>query len=78
MLHLWNVIPLPSHLAQNTQVNDATVSIVIAVIGWLASVMSATFVAGIKWGNINTTMTAMAERLARIEGMFELRLKDKL
>jgi hypothetical protein len=53
------------------------ISICIALVGVVVSVVTATFAAGSKWGTMNATMTTISERLARIEGMFELKLKDK-
>lgn len=35
------------------------------------------FIAGSRWGEVRADMRLMADRLAKIEGMFTLKLKDK-
>jgi len=65
----------------------------IATGGFVASVTSSAFISGSKWGQASTRLRAIehsqeqhatkadvgaiAERVARIEGMFELRLKHE-
>lgn len=51
-------------------------SIVIAVCGLVLSVCCSTFVAGSRWGRIEGDMRSMSDRLAKIEGMFTLQLRD--
>ena len=41
----------------------------------LGSVVLATWVLGVKYGSINSSLDNIKMRLARIEGMFELRIK---
>lgn len=50
--------------------------VVIASVGVLASVTVSAFVSGTRWGRIETDMRSMSDRLAKIEGMFTLKLRD--
>jgi hypothetical protein len=65
------------------------VEVIVAVCTFIASVGSAAFISGTRWGRIETTLSdiekdrvrqsdikGISERLAKIEGMFTLRLKD--
>ena len=49
---------------------------VTEVATFVASVGASAFVAGVKWGKVETTLKGLSERLARIEAMFELKLRD--
>jgi hypothetical protein len=49
---------------------------VIAAGGIVASVTISAFISGTRWGAIQQDVRGMADRLAKIEGMFTLRLKD--
>ena len=49
---------------------------IIAGGGVLVSVVVSAFMSGSRWGRVETDMRVMADRLAKIEGMFTLRLKD--
>ena len=49
---------------------------VIAAGGVIASVTVSAFISGTRWGAIQQDVRSMADRLAKIEGMFTLRLKD--
>lgn len=49
---------------------------VISAGGVLTSVVVSAFMSGSRWGRVETDMRVMADRLAKIEGMFTLRLKD--
>ena len=49
---------------------------VIAGGGVIASVVVSAFVSGTRWGRVEQDMRGMSDRLARIEGMFTLKLKD--
>ena len=49
---------------------------VIAMAGVITSVIVSAFLSGSRWGRVETDMRVMADRLAKIEGMFTLRLKD--
>ena len=55
--------------------NVITIQVLIDGVTVVLSVVGASFAAGIRIGSIETTLHGMAERLARIEGLFELRLK---
>lgn len=54
------------------------VEITIAAIGVVLSISCSMFVAGSRWGRIEGDMRTMADRLARIEGMFTLVPRDRI
>jgi hypothetical protein len=56
--------------------NAVSVQIVIAAVGVVVSICCSMFVAGSRWGRIEGDMRSMSDRLAKIEGMFSLRLRD--
>lgn len=72
--------------------SQTEISLIIAAITLLLSVVSSAFIAGSRWGRVNmkleglergqqdsattSDLHGLTERLARIEGMFELRIKD--
>jgi hypothetical protein len=67
-----------AYLAQNqVQINTYAVEIIIAIVTFIASVGSSMFIAGTRWGEMRTDLRVMADRLAKIEGMFELQLKKR-
>jgi hypothetical protein len=43
----------------------------------LVSLGGSAFIAGARWGRVESDMREMASRLARIEGMFTLRLRKE-
>lgn len=49
---------------------------VIAAGSVVASVTVSAFISGTRWGTMQQEMRGMADRLAKIEGMFTLRLRD--
>lgn len=49
---------------------------VIAAGSVVASVTASAFISGTRWGAMQQDMRGMADRLAKIEGMFTLRLRD--
>ena len=53
------------------------VQAVIALGGVLASVTASAFISGMRWGAMQQELRQVADRLARIEGMFTLRLRDE-
>lgn len=53
-----------------------TEMIVTEAATFIFSVGSSMFIAGVKWGKVTQQLEHMTERLAKIEGMFVLRLKD--
>jgi hypothetical protein len=53
------------------------VEIMIGVVTLFASWGGSAFIAGMRWGSINSSIQDQNQRLARIEGMFELKLKDE-
>lgn len=52
------------------------IEILIAAVGVVISVASSMFVAGSRWGRVEGDMRSMSDRLARIEGMFTLKLRE--
>lgn len=58
----------------HTQTLTAT-DIAIAIVTFITSVGASMFIAGSRWGEVRTDMRVMADRLAKIEGMFTLQLK---
>ena len=54
-----------------------TIQVVIDAVTILLSVVGASFAAGTRIGSIEQTLHTMAERLTRIEALFELRLKGR-
>ena len=57
--------------------NSYAVEIAIAVVTFIASVGTSMFVAGTRWGEMRADLRVMADRLAKIEGMFELKLREE-
>ena len=49
---------------------------VIAAGSVVASVTVSAFISGTRWGVMQQELRQMADRLAKIEGMFTLRLRD--
>jgi hypothetical protein len=43
----------------------------------VVSISGAAFVSGTRWGRVEQDMKTMSDRLARIEGMFTLKLRDR-
>lgn len=52
------------------------VELVIGLCTVILSLAGSAFIAGTRWGRIETEIRAMSDRLAKIEGMFTLRLRD--
>ena len=50
--------------------------VIIALGGVIASITVSAFISGTRWGTMQQEMRTMADRLAKIEGMFTLRLRD--
>lgn len=55
--------------------SPVSLEILIAAIGVIMSICCSTFVAGSRWGRIEGDMRSMSDRLAKIEGMFTLKLR---
>ena len=49
---------------------------VIAAGGVIASITVSAFISGTRWGAIQQDMRSMSDRMAKIEGMFTLKLRD--
>ncbi len=56
--------------------NSALVGIIISLAGVLFSVIASVFVAGMHTGQLRADVRMIADRLAKIEGMFTLRLRE--
>lgn len=54
-----------------------SLEILIAAIGVMISVCCSMFIAGSRWGRIEGDMRSMSDRLAKIEGMFTLKLRGR-
>lgn len=52
------------------------VEVVIGVATVVLSLTGSAFIAGTRWGRIETELRSMSDRLAKIEGMFTLRLRS--
>ncbi len=49
---------------------------IIAVVTFIISVGTSMFIAGMRWQEVHGDLRQMADRLAKIEGMFTLKLRD--
>jgi hypothetical protein len=56
-------------------VTGVAIEILIGVATFMISTGASMFIAGARWGTMNTEVRAINDRLAKIEGMFTLRLK---
>ena len=56
--------------------SQTALTVIITLAGTLVSLLISVFVAGSRWGQVNTEMRYMNDRLAKIEGMFTLTPKD--
>jgi hypothetical protein len=56
--------------------SPVTLTLLISGAGVVLSVCSSMFVAGSRWGRIEGDMRSISDRLAKIEGMFTLQLRD--
>ena len=52
------------------------VQMAISLGGVITSIVMSAFISGTRWGAMQQDMRQMADRLAKIEGMFTLRLRD--
>lgn len=50
--------------------------ILISMVSLFLSLVGSAFIAGSKWGKMTTALNDIDKRMARIEGMFELKLKE--
>jgi hypothetical protein len=53
-----------------------SLQLLISAGGVLVSVCCSMFVAGSRWGRVEGDMRSVSDRLARIEGMFTLKLRQ--
>ena len=56
--------------------NSATISALIAAAGFVLSISASAFISGAHWGELRGDVKLMSDRLAKIEGMFTLKLRD--
>lgn len=50
---------------------------IVDVATFVISIGVSAFIAGSRWGGLQQDMRAISDRLAKIEGMFELRLRQE-
>ena len=58
------------------QMSPDAVAAIISLVGIIISVTVSSFIAGSKFGTVVQTLNTISERLARIEGLFEFKLKE--
>lgn len=56
--------------------SPTALEILIAVLGDVVAICGAMFVAGSRWGRIEGDIHSISDRLAKIEGMFTLKLRE--
>lgn len=52
------------------------IELTIGFVTIVGSIVSSAFIAGMRWGRVNENVISIDRRLAKIEGMFTLTLKD--
>lgn len=57
----------------HTTVSDLIISDLITLV---VSLVAAVWASGVRWGKMESKLTEVNTRLARIEGMFELKLRE--
>lgn len=57
--------------------SPVSLEILISAVGVIMSICCSMFVAGSRWGRVEGDMRSMSDRLAKIEGMFTLKLRDR-
>lgn len=62
----------------NQQVSsvDIWIPVGISVMGVILSAGISTFIAGMRWGQVTSDIRSISDRLAKIEGMFTLQLRQ--
>lgn len=63
-------------MTQQYAMSPEEISVIISLVGVILSVVLSVFIAGTKWGRVESKMEFMSDRLAKIEGMFTLRIRD--
>ena len=63
--------------AQSVNLSETGLNVIIAVVTFLLSVSASMFISGMRYGEMRADMRTMADRLAKIEGMFTLTLKQQ-
>jgi hypothetical protein len=63
-------------LAENSTFTAPAISAIISVIGVLISVCASMFIAGTRWGRIESKVNGIEKDMAEIKGMFKLTLKE--
>lgn len=64
-------------LASNVQVSEMGLNVLIGVVTFILSVSASMFISGMRYGEMRSDMRSMADRLAKIEGMFTLSLRER-
>jgi hypothetical protein len=75
-LHNGVCYPANTHMVQGSM-SAIDVQILVSAVTFIMSIAGSMFIAGNRWGRIESKIEIMADRLAKIEGMFTLRLKDR-
>jgi hypothetical protein len=55
---------------------DLWITILISICTFITSIGASAFIAGIGWGKVQGDIKSLNEKVARIEGMFTLTLRD--
>jgi Flp pilus assembly protein protease CpaA len=63
-------------MAQVSDTATYVIPTIISLVGVVTSVIVTSFQAGARYGAMAQTMNTISERLARIEGLFEMKLKE--
>jgi hypothetical protein len=58
-------------------VESVAIPLIVSLVGVLVSVITTVFIAGTRTGKTEQKLDDVVNRLAKIEGMFTLRLKDE-
>jgi hypothetical protein len=65
------------HVLSVSQMSQTSVDLIIGIVTFVLSVGTSMFIAGSRYGEMRSDMRMIADRLAKIEGMFTLKLRDK-
>jgi hypothetical protein len=67
---------LLAYQSQSQTLDPVVIEVLVSVATFIASVGVSAFISGMHWGRLTNQLQVMSDRLAKIEGMFTLRLKD--
>jgi outer membrane lipoprotein-sorting protein len=65
-------------MSSSEDMNQVDVSAIIALAGFLFSVLVSVFVAGMGWASVKKDVQSLQREIAEVKGMFVLRLRDDL